>query len=303
MAAGHLVKVWLVDVKVSLGRVFCSLGPKDMKICVGFHSFITYMWQVQDGYTQKLRNMSILLNQSTFPIPETKRRQTFGKTYVKLYLQPLWLVIVAWSPGINFALLVQPGFPGLPSEHVHVECSENTGGGDLVVLYMSWFHPQGFRATWNSKIRSLTLPAYLCKWFKFSITEKKTSNSWRKGFNQDYCWRNLQTNKWKIANSRHFISTLPQKNKKAENVFYPGINLWRETNRKNDFQLFLSRFYFPVQQLAIFLPIQFDFIMLLCHITSNICLPTAETLIFLKATNEVKCQQALSLLAFWITWH
>lgn len=190
--------------------------------------------------------MNIILNQSTDPIPETQRRSTFGKMYVKLYLQPLWLVIVARGPGVNFALLVQAGFPGLPSEHVHVECTENTGGSNLVVLYMSWFHAQGFRATWNSKIRSVTLLIYLCKRFRFSVMEKKTSNSWRKGFNQVYCWRNLQTDRGKIANSRHFISTLPWKNQKQDrefNIFYPGINLWRQTNRKDDFCLFLSCFF------------------------------------------------------------
>lgn len=64
------------------------------------------------------------------------------------YLQPLWLVIMAGSPGIYFALLVQTGFSWFPSKHVHVECSEDAGGSDLVVLYMAWFHPQGFWTAW-----------------------------------------------------------------------------------------------------------------------------------------------------------
>lgn len=110
------------------------------------------------------------------------------KLCLEVYLHPLGLVIVAGGPGINFALLVQSGFPGLPSEHIHVERSENTGGSNLIVLYVPRFHPQGFRATWNNKIRSVTLTTYLCKWFRFFLMEKKTSNSQRKDFNQEYCW-------------------------------------------------------------------------------------------------------------------
>lgn len=135
------------------------------------------------------------LDKDNFSVPgffqcmlEWQRRGMPVKLCLEVYLQPLGLVIVAGGPGINFALLVQSGFPGLPSEHIHVERSENTGGSNLIVLYMPRFHPQGFRATWNNKIRSVTLTTYLCKWFRFFLMEKKTSNSQRKDFNQEYCW-------------------------------------------------------------------------------------------------------------------
>lgn len=62
------------------------------------------------------------------------------------YLQPLRLVVVAGGPGVHFALLVQPRFPRLPAEHVHVEGFEDAGGSDLIVLYVSRLHPQGLRA-------------------------------------------------------------------------------------------------------------------------------------------------------------
>lgn len=196
-------------------------------------------------------------------MPETQRRQTTGKIHMKIYLQPLWLVIVARGPGINFALLVQPGFPGLPGEHVHVEGTENAGGSDLEILDVSWFHPQGLRATWNSRARSVVLPAYLCQGFRFFfVMAEKIYNTWRKRCNQGYCRRHSKTNKWKIVNSRHFVSTIAwvsQNQDREFNIFYLGINLWSETKWKDDFCLRLSYFYFPLLQENIVSPVLFDF--------------------------------------------
>ena len=62
------------------------------------------------------------------------------------YLKPLWLVTASRRPGVDLSLLVQPGFAGLPGEHVHVESSEHAGGGDLVVLDVAWLHSHWLRA-------------------------------------------------------------------------------------------------------------------------------------------------------------
>lgn len=182
--------------------------------------------------------------------------------HVKLYLQPLWLVIVARGPSVHFALLVQPGLAGLPSEHVHVERTENAGGSDLEVLNVSRLHPQGLGATWNSRARSVALPACLCYGFWFSVTAKKTCDTRRKRFNQEFCWKNSKTDTWKIVNSRHFVSTIAWVNQNQDrefNIFYPGINLWSKTKWKDDFCPCLSYFYFPVLQENIVPPVQYDF--------------------------------------------
>lgn len=91
---------------------------------------------------------------------------------------------------------------------------------------------------------------------------RKTCDTWRKRFNQDYCWKNLKTNKWKIVDSRHFVSTIAwvsQNQDREFNVFYPVINLWSKTKWKDDFCLCLSYFYFLVLHENIVPPVQHDF--------------------------------------------
>lgn len=89
----------------------------------------------------------------------------------------------------------------------------------------------------------------------FSVMAEKTCNTRRERFNQEYCWKSSKTNKWKIVNSRHFVTTIAwvsQNQDREFNIFYPGINIWSETKWKDDFCLCLSCFYFPVLQENIF---------------------------------------------------
>lgn len=54
-------------------------------------------------------------------------------------------------PGVDLALLIQPGFAGLPGEHIHVKRSEDAGCCDLIVLNVAGFHPQWLGASYRVK--------------------------------------------------------------------------------------------------------------------------------------------------------
>lgn len=81
-----------------------------------------------------------------------------GSRGVASYLKPLGLVTASRSPGIDLSLFVQTGLAGFPGEHVHVECSEEAGRCDLVVLDVARLHPHGLRASWRNKLVSGNSP-------------------------------------------------------------------------------------------------------------------------------------------------